>query len=356
MQNKLWLLLSYCLLAASCAKKLGEVETPEFEVAVQKTTFKVGEPVVFSFTGKQDNISFYSGEGFNDYAFKDGRVVNVSGKGATLDFATQLSGTGTQTNQLSVWWSVNYNGKDDYASVQAATWTNITSSFTLATSTTNVASGKADISSLFTPGKPVYIGFKYTTKPQAANGLARSWLVQSLMVRSKAPLVLNKELLLTDQENAGFRLIDQYPKDAPSKSTVVTTRITLFGNLYKNPADSIFNPNYSIYNPSNPIYNPQSPLYVPGAVVPVYVPYDPASQYNDPLTETWVVSKPIYGDSVNLGPDWALSLKGINTDYLEEYVYTYKTPGTYKAHFIARNHTIDGVKEVIREIELTITP
>lgn len=356
MQNKLWLLISCCLFVASCEKKLGEVETPEFEVSVAKTNFKVGEPVLFSFTGKEDNISFYSGEGFNDYAFNEGRVVNISGKGATLDFATQLAGTGTQTNQLSVWLSTNYNGKDDLASIQSATWTDITSSFKFATSATSVASGKADISSYFSPGNPVYICFKYTTKPQVANGLAREWWIQSVMVRSKAPFVLNKELLLTDQENAGFRIINQYPKDAPSRSTLTSTRITLLGNQYKNPADSIFNPHYSLFNPANPIYNPQSPSYVPGAVVPVYVPYDPASPYNDPLTETWVISKPIYGDSVNLGPDWALSLKGINTDYLQEYVYTYKTAGTYKAYFIARNHTIDGEKEVIRAIDLTITP
>ncbi|NII28467.1 DUF5017 domain-containing protein [Pseudoflavitalea sp. X16] len=356
MQYKLWLFIGYCLLAGSCSKKLGKVDAPAFEVTVKKTTFKVGEPVLFSFKGEQDNIAFYSGEGFNDYAFKDGRVINVSGKGVALDFATQLSGTGTQTNQLSVWISGDYNGKNDLANIQAATWANITDSFTLATAATSVASGKADISSWFTPGKPVYIGFKYITKPQETNGLARSWGIQTVVVRSKAPLVLNKELLLTDQENAGFRIIDQYPKDAPSKSTIISTKISLLGNTYKQSTDSIFNPNYSLYNPANPIYNPQSPLYSPTAVIPVYVPFDPASPYNDPLTETWAISKPIYGDSVNLGPDWALSLKGINTDYLQEYVYTYKTPGTYKVYFIAWNQNIEGAQQVIRQVDLTITP
>jgi hypothetical protein len=356
MQNKLFWLIGSCLLITSCAKRLGKLDTPAFEVTVKKQTFKVGEPVLFNFTGMPDNISFYSGEGFNDYHFKDGRVINVAGKGATLDFATQLSGTGTQTNQVSVWLSNNYNGKNDFASVQAATWTDVTSSFTLTTSTTNVLSGKADISTWFTPGQPVYIGFKYTTMPQAANGLARIWWIQSVAVRSKAPFVLNKELLLTDQENAGFRIINQYPADAPSRSAVVPARITLLGNVYKDPADSVFNPNYSIYNPLNPIYNPQSPSYVPGAVIPVFVPYNPASAYNDPLTVTWAISKPIYGDTVNLGPDWALSIKGINTDYLQEYIYTYKTPGTYKASFVAYNHNIEGEKKVIRQVELTITP
>lgn len=356
MKKIFWILTGCCLLAAACGKKLGEVKTPDFDVSVVKTSFQVGEPVLFSFTGTPVNISFYSGEGFNDYAFKDGRMVNVNGHGATLDFASQLSGTGTQTNQVSVWISNNYNGGNDLASVQAATWTNISSKLTLATTTTLTTSGKADISEWVTPGQPLYIGFKYITQPQVANGLARTWFIQNLAVRSKAPQVLNKELLLAGQENAGFRIIDQYPGNAPSRSTVIPTRITLLGNQYKDPADSIFNPDYSLYDPNNPIYDPGSPSYIPGAKVPVFVPYDPSDPYNDPHTETWAISKPIYGDTVNLGPDWALSIKGINTDQLDEYVYTYKTPGTYKASFVARNHTIDGVKEVVRTIELTITP
>lgn len=356
MQYKFIWLISLPLLMAACSEKLGDLEEPTLEVKVEKTSFKVDEPVVFTFSGTQTGISFYSGEVFNDYAFKDGRTVELAGQGATLDFFSQLAGTGTQTGQLSVWLSDNYNGGGDLASVKAAAWTDVTGSFTLATGTTNVASGKLDISSRVSKNKPLYIGFKYITKPQATNGLARVWWIQSLAVRSKAELLGEKELLLADQENAGFRTINQFPADAPSLTTISATRITLAGNRYKDPLDSIYNPAYSIYDPKNPIYDPKSPSYQPTAKVPVFVPYDPNSPYNDPETETWVISRPIYEDKVNLGPDRAVSIKGINTDVLDNYTYTYKTPGTYKVYFVASNHNIDGVKTVVRQLELTITP
>jgi hypothetical protein len=69
-----------------------------------------------------------------------------------------------------------------------------------------------------------------------------------------------------------------------------------------------------------------------------------------------VISKPLQGDTISLGPDRAISVKGINTDSVEEYIYTYKTPGNYKVYFIAYNHNKDEVKTVVKQIDLTITP
>ncbi|MGX5816711.1 DUF5017 domain-containing protein [Chitinophaga lutea] len=351
-------LFSICgaLLAAGCSDKLGKLDEPVLEVKLAKNTFRAGDPVVFGFTGKQDNISFYSGEVYSDYTFRDGREADLTGKGGTLDFFSQLSGNGTQTGQVSVRVSTDYNGKGDYASVKAATWADITAGFTLATGATNIASGKVDLSDRLSSGKPLYIAFRYLTKPQKTNGLARVWWIQSLAVRSKADPLGGKELLLADQENAGFRTIDQFPNDAPSLTAITATRISLLGNKYKDPADSIYNPAYSLYDPKNPIYDPKSPQYQPAARVPVYVPYDPNSPYNDPETETWVISRPILAGKANLGPDKAISVKGINTDVVNDYTYVYKTPGKYKAVFVATNHNTEGTKTVIREVELTIEP
>jgi len=40
---------------------------------------------------------------------------------------------------------------------------------------------------------------------------------------------------------------------------------------------------------------------------------------------------------------------------MTEYRYKYTKPGTYKAVFIAANNSIDGVKQVVKEVNLTIT-
>lgn len=346
MKSRIYSLLLGALMLASC-DKFEEAQAPDFEVTTPAVTYKVGQPVTFQFKGQADLISFYSGEPLHDYAFKDGRVIDATGAGATLAFSTSLQGTGTQKNTLKVLASSDFNGKyDDLASVKAATWTDITSRFTLSPgiSTAFTASGVQDISDLLVPGKPIYIAFQYLNKPQQANGLARQWMVQTLVVNSKKTLG-GKALALADQMNAGFVLVDQLKEQAPARSLITTSRITLYANSYKDPASPV-------YDPNNPIYHRDSAGYDPQAV---YVPYDPASPYNDPESENWAISKPIYTESIDLGPDWAVSVKGMETQPTS-FVFTYDTPGTYKACFVAANTNIAGSRQVVRSVDITIDP
>jgi hypothetical protein len=308
----------------SCSKRLGKVKDPEFEVTTEKTNYKVGEPVTFNFANNSDVISFYSGAAGNNYMYKDsGQVIPVANFGVTLEFSTQLAGTGTQANQLTVWISNDYNGKDDYASVKAATWTEITSLFKLATTTTLLAAGNKEISSYFNADKPVYIGFRYLTMPQAINKPARIWYVQNLLVKSLAPPINNQPVLITGQERSGFKIINQYPVEAPSLSNVAPTRITMLGNAFRIPGDS---------------------LYVPG------------SAWNDPMTETWAVSKGITKAPVTLARDYSVAVKGINTDVVNSFTHIYTAAGTYKATFVAINSNIEESKTIVKELTLVIEP
>jgi hypothetical protein len=151
--------------------------------------------------------------------------------------------------------------------------------------------------------------------------------------------------------------VDQYPEEAPARSQVTTTRVTLYGPVYKDPNDPIFDPDNPVFDPDNPMYDPDSAAYVPGAVPPVYVPYDPNSAYNDPLSENWAVSAPVTLDKINLGNDKPVAVRSsVYAAKPDEYAYTYKTPGTYKAYFVGSNNTIDESKQVVKEIEITITP
>ncbi|RNC67039.1 DUF5017 domain-containing protein [Proteiniphilum sp. X52] len=308
----------------SCSERLGDVEQPEFTVSVDKTTFEVGEEVVFKFTGAPSIISFYSGEPGNNYLYKDeGRLIQVADAGATMSFSTQMvsAPANCQTNQLAVLYSTDYNGNDNYADIVSAHWTDVSDQFTLATGTSSVASGERDITSYFSGKGPVYIGFRYTTKPQNANKVANPWYVTNFTVKSLVDPVDGADIVITDYIHAGFRIIDQYPEEAPSRSYVNSTRITFSANLYRLPTDSL---------------------------------YDENDPWNDPETVTWAISKPIYKDTVRLAKDWASAIKGINADEMESYSYQYNTPGTYKAYFVAVNSTIDNVKYTVREVEITI--
>jgi hypothetical protein len=352
MKLKYFLMMCGLLSMVSCEE---EVEKPDISITTESSTYQVGQPVTFKIDGYADMISFYSGEPTNDYVYKEGRVIDISDGNVSLTFTSGVTG-GAQADQLTFYASTDFDGNyDNVASLEAATWIDITDRFTYGTSATFVSSTLQDITDLVVPGKPIYFAFKYLTRPQATNGLSRTWMIQTFTLRSSV-LFNGAALTITDQANAGFRIIDPEPENAPVRSTITTTRVSLLGNIYKDPADPIYDPENPIYDPENPIYDPTSHLYDPNAVRPEFIPYDPASPYNDPELEHWAVTKPIYIDEIDMGPDWSRAVKGIANAEVEEFQHTYTQPGTYTAYVVAVNATIDEREEVVREFTLTINP
>jgi len=178
-------------------------------------------PVSTDENRKLTTILGYSGEAFNDYAFKDGRILAFEDQGATMAFTSAVTG-GAQEDQLSVWISADFDGNyEDIESVWAANWTNVTSRFELGTSATFLASGTDDISGLIEPEKPLYIGFKYVTRPQAENGLAQNWMIQTFTLTSDT-LFNDVNVPITDQANAGLLEFVPYDPESPYKTPAGT--------------------------------------------------------------------------------------------------------------------------------------
>lgn len=317
MKLSIYIISIALFMLASCNKEI-KLElnggSPEnFSVKLNaNNTYKVGQDVVFDMSGKANIISFYSGELYRDYSFKDGRILEMSNP--TVAFTTAVTG-GTQANQLSILASTDFNGvyndtlKAPLTDIHAATWTDITSRFALGTSATFLASGAKNISDLAVAGKPLYLAFKYTTKPQAVDGAARTWMVQAFTLTGTAPV---GTLTLADMTNAGFRIVDGSPATAPTKSTVIPTRVTLLGNTF--------------------------------------------APDNDPLTESWAVSRALNVGKIDNGPDYPIAIKGIANPTMITYVYKYNKAGTYKVTFVARNANAQESKEVVRQFDITIVP
>jgi hypothetical protein len=340
---------------SSCEKELKVDAAPDFDVSLASNTVKAGQPIQFSVSGYADQISFYSGEVYRDYEFRDGRTVDLPYKGATLTFNTGVN-LGTQANQLRVLISNNFNG--DYSSlssVKAATWVDITDSLKLATNATFISAGTLDISRYSEGGRPFHVAFKYLTRPQLENGVVRTWMIENFRV-SSIDKFNGANLLFKDQAFAAFTVVDEDPENNPSRSSITTTRLTLQGNTFEDPASPKYNPENPIYDPANPIYDPKSEFYDPNAVRPEFKPYDTTNPYNDPQRETWAVSSAIEAKAIEMGPDLPIGIRGIRNPKLEEYAYTYNTPGTYQAVFVAKNSTINESKEVIRKVSITVTP
>ncbi|WP_343701763.1 DUF5017 domain-containing protein [Chitinophaga sp.] len=300
------IIFSSLLLHMACTKDI-ELNggTPDFEVVSTTGTFKRGEPVLFKFAGDADNISFYSGEPQKDYAFRNGRTEAATG--GLLAFTSAVTG-GAQAGQFSVLVSSDFNGNyTDIAAVKAATWTDITARFTLGSTATFAASGTKDVTDLLVKGKPLYVAFRYITKPQQQNGAARTWMVQGYTFQGITAL---GNLTGADMFTGAFRLVTSNPATAPARSAVSTSRLTLLANEFTTD--------------------------------------------NDPLTENWAIGAPVAWEQLNLGPDRPVGIKGGTGARLESYAHTYTQPGTYKASFVAANVNIDERSEVVREVTVTI--
>ncbi len=86
------------------------------------------------------------------------------------------------------------------------------------------------------------------------------------------------------------------------------------------------------------------------------MPFDPASPYNDPVSEHWAVSTAINTAKVDLGPDRSIAIQGNSTTPAESFTYKYTLPGVYKVAFIGANTNVNESHEVVKQLEITITP
>jgi hypothetical protein len=302
------LVLLFALFIGGCKKN--EVVQPTFDAAVQKTTFKVGEQIPFTLAGNPDFVTFYSGEFGNDHAFADGRTLDI--KSFSVAFQSRVT-NGTQKNQLSIQISSDFNGKFDIASVKAATWKDITSSFTLATAD-YINSGEVDLNAIVTDRtKPLYIAFRYITQPQTpANGTQRNWAIRNFVLNTKTDIGTTTVI---DQQSAAWSLVEDGLIIEPGRNVISASSgaITLRGNAGTTEAKNTY-------------------------------------------TEAWAISKGVDLSVINLGPDRSFPIKGISDPLPVVYNYAYTAPGIYKAVFTASNSTVYGQKAIIKELNITIQP
>lgn len=307
-------------LLASCSKEL-ELTTPEFDVTTEFATYKKGEPVTFKFTGNPGLISVYTGEFGKDYAFKDGRMADVSDVKLSFNSSvTDEPGTGAkQMGMFSLMVSTDFNGDySNYSSVQAATWTDITNRLAKQEAATTTAitvatpAGGLDLTDLRVVGKPLYVAFKYNVREQSKYGIWRTWRFQAVQLTGQTA---SGTQVLGNMTNSAFRVVQKKP-EVTSRTTATTATLTLIA------ADA--------------------------AIFP---------ETKEIATESWVISRAFNNvNKIDFGPDLTIAIQG-GTSAVEkkDFTYTFSTAGTYKVYFIASNANSNGQKDVVKQLNVTIT-
>ena len=305
----------------SCTKQ-DSIEVPDFYVSSSAFTYRVSDTVNFFFKGNPDVIAFYSGEAGNNYDNRD-RTSRTDGQ-FKFGFQTRVDNTAgfsaLAAGALRVLVSTNYlpnystlvdpvaAGRADSAMVNAATWTDVTSRFTIpatGTVSTFYPSGDMNLSDLISdPAKPIYIAFKYaapTTATLGTNGIT----IGSLTLNNVFPEI-------TQSFNVN-----------PGGSTSTIWRIVRAANTANAWSTSSTQLKFT-------------------------------SSTTTAFSEDWAITNAYYPNSV--APDKALPIKNISNAPLTSFKYKFSTPGTYNVVFIASNNRPGQRTEVLKKLEITITP
>jgi hypothetical protein len=273
------------------------VDATGFTVTTDKETYTTTDTVKFAFTGNPWYLTFFSGEPYHQYQYRD--RFTADGK-PQISFTSTMT-VGSQTNTLRLLVSTDFSGVYDSTNVYNATWTDLTDKVTFS-SVADTKSGDIDLSSFLDGDKPVYIAFKYTG---AAKKAQRTWTIKTLAVDNVLNDGTSYEVLGIGESTLGFKSIAM--KVPAIAWTISATQLQIKG--YTTDLNSVAD------------------------------------------TEGWVVSKPI--NLRKVFPDTGTQLKNMTTS-MSTLNYIYGTTGSYKATFVATNANRYSEKSDVKEIDITV--
>lgn len=327
-------------IAALIGCKKVDIDSPEdFGVTSNSTTYKAGDTAVFSFSGTADMITFFSGETGRMY---DNRNRTEFAGVPKMVFQTNMTqGVLPNNDSLRLYISTNLRGYDS-TNVVNATWTDITARNTkwpTALSTTFVTSDSITLSD-FNSADSVNIAFRVTGK-KYATAAQRRWQIQNLslvnIMADGTPVAL-----FSTFANTGW----------------------VQANIKNNPAPSLTSTNFHAWNVGQSGVNAaNAPLIISGRAcnsngIPIQTAYpitfDPSTLTNVDENDDWLITSAVNLKTVR--PDVGVAIKRPIDVTLKSYRYRFTRPGTYTLTFVAQNQRLDEKREIVRQIQIVVTP
>lgn len=307
------------LLLATVGCQNDEVEVPSLEVTTEKTTYKVGEPVEFRFSGYADFLTIFTGvdnytAGSVEGTFKGSRYIyreRISEPGQCfLSFNCRKDNVNTLENAtLSLLVSTDFNGDvKDMDAIRAAEWIDITDRAkwpdASTKSGTNVASGNIDLSEW--NGRKIHVALRYRADAGADQ---YGWTLSSFTLKNTVPTDANTFVIWNNGS-------------APK-----------FGTMTNIMQEDGVSPQYA--------WSLGTSLVCKGGVGTATGALD-----------SWLISSPV--DPSMVDPDYGTVIKSYSQVVPELYSFKYFKPGEYTATIVSRNATRDGSEERVKNITLTI--
>lgn len=282
-----------------------EVLPPEVEIMTNGNTYKVGDSVEFIFRGESDVITFYSGESGKEYRHRE--RTRLSEGNISINMETQVL-YGSQSNNLRLFLSQDFNGSYTPEGIDAATWIDISDRLQWSTAASGAVGNRlvspmANIQDLIDISKPLYFAYKYTGLASTTGAAQqRTWRIYEFNVYNT---VQDDLLLVTNRANAGWRAVN-YNGTEKGKWELTANSTMIY-------------------------YNPESNLL-------------PAEQ--------WAITKALDPFAVN--PDNGEAIKSYSDNMPKTYKYVFTKPGTYVVTFVFVNSNFKGYQEVVKEVTISI--
>lgn len=339
--NKLFIALSVASMAfASCENEL--VQDVELDIAIEtndnvqfdgKTiTVKQGTPIPFKVGGDPDFLTFFSGEAGKEYRYKDRTQVDPSEiTSSRLQFSLQAQ-YGKPANIMQILVSDNFPGlatndfKADSVLVEEHQWQTLIPQNELPQTATTLS---YDIDMTPYMGKRIAIALRYEGVDNSA--------VQSRFQFNNMGIVNTLENGLVTNLSAssfGFTALNMYyahPEVLDAEGVSGNRRNTIGGKPY----GTATNNTSGVWNLSN--FNA------------FFIHSTPA---NTPLMYAWLVTNLMVVNGCT--PDSGTAIKSLHQS-LSAYNYTYNTPGTYTATFVATNGNYKQETSVVKEYTVVVT-
>lgn len=322
MKNLIKYFSALLLIASFSCNNVEITEPSDFNVSLEKTSYKVGDTVTFKIEGNPDYIYYYAGDSGSIY---ENREIGTAPIGkVTMSFTSRMTQGSTdstkQQNTLRVLISNNFvtptpGYKIDSATVvntPSTVWEDITSRFILpkVPSNNSINTGVVDITdiALKSVGKPVYVALKYTDVSDLIES-QRYWYITNFTIDHTL-------------ENG--------------------TKFNIFYLINKSS-----NPLFSIVNIKNNgvnwgIGSTSAQVSINGGAA------------LSPDNEDWLITRAL--DLQYIVPDKATAIKSIADNIITQTKKVYKKAGVYKAVFIAKNYRISKSFEIKKELLITVEP
>lgn len=318
-----------------------------FDVEFPTLSCKQTEPLSINLKGIADKIDFWSGEQSHDYAYSN--QDRIQEPMMSVNFWSLLQ-NGYQRTPAKVKYSTDFNGTMDETNILSATWTDVTSQFTIPTHLVGVddeltsvatvppvSSGTVDCSSWFPQSnRSCYMAIFYHIDKYDAN-----WVdpVKNMVTGNGRTFFYLHDMWVRAQYKSETTYSELYRHKYVKTETNPAYPTVVFGATYTNEDSA--STRLSTYSYGTYPY-----------VMRIGSTFTPKTSDKNAYIILPKITRP---EAKNVGKDTPIVVMSEGGVQPETYQYTFSQAGVYQIAVVGTVQTLSGKKQIVKQATITVT-